>query len=149
MGGLVGARLSRRLVARFGARRVLGVAGTLRACWSVGLAFVGPGAAGLVLVIVIEFGLITSMGVFNPVFATRRLERTPADRVVRTLSAWSATSKASIAALTALWGLLASVTGPRTAIAVAGALLLATPLLLPRGREEALQERDAEAEAKT
>ncbi|WTC20796.1 MFS transporter [Streptomyces cellulosae] len=148
VGGLVGARLSRRLVARFGARRVLGVAGTLRACWSVGLAFVGPGAAGLVLVIVIEFGLITSMGVFNPVFATRRLERTPADRVVRTLSAWSATSKASIAALTALWGLLASVTGPRTAIAVAGALLLATPLLLPRGREEARQERDADAEAK-
>ncbi|WP_037953036.1 MFS transporter [Streptomyces cellulosae] len=148
VGGLVGARLSRRLVARFGARRVLGVAGTLRACWSVGLAFVGPGAAGLVLVIVIEFGLITSMGVFNPVFATRRLERTPADRVVRTLSAWSATSKASIATLTALWGLLASVTGPRTAIAVAGALLLATPLLLPRGREEALQERDAEADAK-
>ncbi|MET8492160.1 MFS transporter [Streptomyces cellulosae] len=148
VGGLVGARLSRRLVARFGARRVLGVAGTLRACWSVGLAFVGPGAAGLVLVIVIEFGLITSMGVFNPVFATRRLERTPADRVVRTLSAWSATSKASIAALTALWGLLASVTGPRTAIAVAGALLLATPLLLPRGREEARQERDAEADAK-
>ncbi|MGA4983206.1 MFS transporter [Streptomyces cellulosae] len=148
VGGLVGARLSRRLVARFGARRVLGVAGTLRACWSVGLAFVVPGAAGLVLVIVIEFGLITSMGVFNPVFATRRLERTPADRVVRTLSAWSATSKASIAALTALWGLLASVTGPRTAIAVAGALLLATPLLLPRGREEARQERDAEAEAK-
>ncbi|MEV5925276.1 MFS transporter [Streptomyces cellulosae] len=147
VGGLVGARLSRRLVARFGARRVLGVAGTLRACWSVGLAFVGPGAAGLVLVIVIEFGLITSMGVFNPVFATRRLERTPADRVVRTLSAWSATSKASIAALTALWGLLASVTGPRTAIAVAGALLLATPLLLPRGREEARQERDAEAKA--
>ncbi|MGA5707243.1 MFS transporter [Streptomyces cellulosae] len=148
VGGLVGARLSRRLVARFGARRVLGVAGTLRACWSVGPAFVGPGAAGLVLVIVIEFGLITSMGVFNPVFATRRLERTPADRVVRTLSAWSATSKASIAALTALWGLLASVTGPRTAIAVAGALLLATPLLLPRGHEEARQERDAEAEAK-
>ncbi|MGA5807651.1 MFS transporter [Streptomyces cellulosae] len=148
VGGLVGARLSRRLVARFGGRRVLGVAGTLRACWSVGLAFVGPGAAGLILVIVIEFGLITSMGVFNPVFATRRLERTPADRVVRTLSAWSATSKASIAALTALWGLLASVTGPRTAVAVAGALLLATPLLLPRGREEARQERDAEAEAK-
>lgn len=62
LGGLVGARLSRRLVARFGERRVLRVAGTLRACWSVGLAFVGPGVAGLVLVIVIEFGLITSMG---------------------------------------------------------------------------------------
>ncbi|MEV5268841.1 MFS transporter [Streptomyces werraensis] len=148
LGGLVGARLSRRLVARFGERRVLRVAGTLRACWSVGPAFVGPGIAGLVLVIVVEFGLITSMGVFNPVFSTHRLERTPADRVVRTLSAWSATSKASIAALTALWGLLASVTGPRTAIAVAGTLLLATPLLLPRRREEAHSERDREAQAK-
>ncbi|MEV5426094.1 MFS transporter [Streptomyces cellulosae] len=149
VGGLVGSRLSRRLVARFGARRVLGVAGTLRACWSVGLAFVGPGAAGLILVIVIEFGLITSMGVFNPVFATRRLERTPADRVVRTLSAWSATGKASVAVLTALWGLLASVTGPRTAVAVAGALLPATALLLlPRRREEAHQELDREAQAK-
>ncbi|GAA3505145.1 MFS transporter [Streptomyces prasinosporus] len=147
LGGLVGARLSRRLVARFGARRVLRVAGTLRACWSVGLAFVGPGAAGLILVIVIEFGLITSMGVFNPVCATRRLERTPADRVVRTLSAWSATSKASIAVLTALWGLLASLTGPRTAITLAGALLLATPLLLPRHLGRAHQEREAEARA--
>ncbi|WP_395758136.1 MFS transporter [Streptomyces althioticus] len=148
LGGLVGARLSRRLVARFGERRVLRVAGTLRACWSVGLAFVGPGVAGLVLVIVIEFGLITSMGVFNPVFSTRRLERTPADRVVRTLSAWSATSKASIAALTALWGLLAAFTGPRAAIALAGALLLATPLLLPRRLDETRRDRDSEAEAK-
>ncbi|GAA3274277.1 MFS transporter [Streptomyces labedae] len=148
LGGLVGARLSRRLVARFGERRVLRVAGSLRACWSVGLACVGPGVAGLVLVIVIEFGLITSMGVFNPVFSTHRLERTPADRVVRTLSAWSATSKASIAVLTALWGLLASFTGPRTAIALAGALLLATPLLLPRRLDEARRYQDSEADAK-
>ncbi|MEU9352068.1 MFS transporter [Streptomyces griseoloalbus] len=131
-GGLIGSRLSRRLVARFGSHRVLRVAGTLRACWSLGLAFVGPGTAGLVLVMVVEFGLIACMGVFNPVFATRRLERTPADRVVRTLSAWSATGKAAIAALTALWGLLAALTGPRTAIGLAGLLLLATPLLLPR-----------------
>ncbi|MFZ4153324.1 MFS transporter [Streptomyces pseudogriseolus] len=147
LGGLVGARLSRRLVARFGPRRVLRVAGTLRACWPIGLAFVGPGVAGLILVMVVEFGLITSIGVFNPVLATRRLERIPPDRVVRTLSAWSATSKASIAALTALWGLLASLTGPRTAIALAGAVLLATPLLLPRRLDEA--HRDKEAEART
>ena len=36
------------------------------------------------------------------------------------------------AALTAMWGVLASLTSPRSAIAVAGILLLATPLLLPR-----------------
>jgi hypothetical protein len=72
------------------------------------------------------------MGVFNPVFATYRLDQTATDRVARTLSAWSVTSNATIAALTALWGLLASITSPRTAIAIAGLLILSTPLLLPR-----------------
>ena len=72
------------------------------------------------------------MGVFNPVFATYRLEHTGKDRIARTLSALSVSSSASIAALTALWGLLASLTSPRTAIAIAGLLIAATPLLLPR-----------------
>ena len=51
-------------------------------------------------------------GVFNPVFATYRLEHTATDRVARTLSAWSVTSNATIAALTALWGLLAGAHQP-------------------------------------
>ncbi|MWA09500.1 MFS transporter [Streptomyces sp. BA2] len=143
VGGLIGSRLARPLVERFGRHRVLLTAGTLRACWLLGLAFVGPGVAGLVLVIVVEFGLITCSGVFNPVFATYRLDHTPADRVARTLSAWSVTSKLSIAAMTALWGLLAGVTGPRTAVGVAGVLILATPLLLPRRDHEPHDERDA------
>jgi MFS family permease len=132
VGGLIGARLAARLVARFGRYPVLFTAGVLRACWSLGLAFIRPGAAGLVVVIAVQFGLVTCMGVFNPVFATYRLEHTEKDRIARTLSAWSVTSSASVAALTALWGLLASITGLRVAIAVAGLLLLATPLLLPR-----------------
>ena len=40
---------------------------------------------------------------------------------------------ATTAAITALFGLLAGMTSPRTAIVVAGLLLLATPLVLPRG----------------
>jgi hypothetical protein len=106
--------------------------GALRACWSVGLAFISPGPAGLILVIAVELGLIACCGVFNPVFATYRLEQTATDRVARTLSAWSITGNAAIALLTALWGLLASIIGPRAAIAIAGVLLLATPLLLRR-----------------
>ena len=132
VGGLIGSRLARRLVARFGQHKIMLTAGALRACWSLGLAFIRPGAAGLVLVIAAELGLITCMGVFNPVFATYRLNRTATDRVARTLSTWSVTSNATIAALTALWGLLASITSPRTAIAIAGLLLLTTPFLLPR-----------------
>jgi hypothetical protein len=38
---------------------------------------------------------------------------------------------------TALWGVLASLTSPRVAIAIAGTLILATPLLLPRPRRSA------------
>ncbi|WP_214318361.1 MFS transporter [Nonomuraea sediminis] len=132
VGGLVGSRLSSRLVARFGQHRVMLVAGSLRACWSLGLAFVHPGTSGLVLVMAIELGLITCAGVFNPILATYRLEQTATDRVARTLSAWTVTSRATVAALTALWGLLAGVTGPRIAVAIAGVLILATPFLLPR-----------------
>ena len=132
VGGLVGSRLARRLVARFGPHPVLLVAGTLRACWSLGLAFVRP-------------------GVRRPRARHRRparprhlhgrvqpgLRHVPARPhrarlVARTLAAWSVTSNACVAALTALWGLLAGLTGPRTAIAAAGVLMLATPLLLPR-----------------
>ncbi|WP_432191138.1 MFS transporter [Streptomyces sp. bgisy027] len=131
LGGLLGSRLSRRLTARHGSHRILLATGTLRACWPVGLAFVGPGAPGLLLVMSVEFGLITCAGVFNPVLATSRLELTPPDRVTRTLAAWSISARTATAATTAVWGWLAALTGPRTAIALAGALLLATPLLLP------------------
>ncbi len=132
VGGLIGSRLAHPLVARFGQHGVLLAAGWLRAFWPIGLAFVGPGTAGLLLVLTVQFGLVACMGVFNPVFATYRLQQTATDRVTRTLSAWSITSNATIAVLTALWGLLATVTGPRVAIAIAGLLVLATPLLLPR-----------------
>ncbi|MFJ6749004.1 MFS transporter [Streptomyces sp. NPDC091266] len=132
LGGLIGSRLARPLVDRYGQHRVMLTSGTLRACWSLGLAFVQPGPSGLLLVIAIELGLITCMGVFNPVFSTYRLENTTSDRVARTLSAWSISSSVTVAALTACWGLLAGAVGTRTAIALAGVLILATPLLLPR-----------------
>ncbi|MFJ4523448.1 MFS transporter [Streptomyces sp. NPDC088810] len=132
IGGLLGSRLARPLVTRYGQHRVLVAAGALRALWPVGLAFLEPGAGGLLLVMGVELGLIFCCGVFNPVCATYRLERTAADRVTRTLSAWQVTTRASTALLTALWGLLGSLLGPRTAIGLAGVLLLATPLLLPR-----------------
>jgi MFS family permease len=132
VGGLIGARLASRLAGRFGQHLVMLTAGSLRACWLAGLAFVRPGAAGIVLVIAVQLGLVTCMGVFNPVLATYRLDHIAKDQVARTLSAWSVSSSATVAVLTALWGLLASCIGPRGGIAVAGILILGTPLLLPR-----------------
>jgi predicted MFS family arabinose efflux permease len=136
-GGLIGSRLARRLVTRFGQRQVMLGAGVLRAVWVLGLAFLRPGLAGLVLVMVVEYGLITCCGIFNPVLATYRLEQTPDHLVTRTLSAWSVSTKAGIAALTGLWGLLASLTSPRAGLAAAGFTLLASPLLLPRRSDPA------------
>jgi MFS family permease len=132
LGGLVGSRLARRCVNRYGRLRVLRVAGVLRACWPVGLAFVHEGTSGLVLVIGVELGLIVCASAYNTVLAAHRLDEIPAGQVARALSAWSVTTKLTIAATTAVWGLVAAATGPRAALAAAGVLLLATPLLLPR-----------------
>nr|WP_230420165.1 MFS transporter [Catenulispora pinistramenti] len=134
LGGLLGSRLSPHLVARYGRPTVLRAACTLRAVWPIGLAFVGPGWPGLLLVMVVEGGLITFSGVYNPVLATHRLEHAGTANVTRVLSAWSITNKTSIAVATALWGVIATLTSPRFGLGLAGALLLATPLLLPRGR---------------
>ncbi|MGW3203140.1 MFS transporter [Streptomyces sp. NPDC001135] len=132
VGGLIGSRLARRVVARYGRHRVFRTVGTLRAVWLIGLAFVRPGVVGLVTVMAVELAIIINMSLYTPVLATYRLEHTPRHLVARTLSAWSIGQQASIALLTALGGLLADVTGPRTALTVTGLLILATPLLLPR-----------------
>ena len=145
LGGLVASRFAGRLVARHGHHRVLRVTGTLRACCTVGLAAVVPGTPGLVLVITVQFVLVVACGLFNPALAARRLELTPTELTARTLTAWSITTSAGIAVLTALWGLLAEGVGTRTAIALAGGLLLVTPLLLPR-REPAPEPQEAAAE---
>ncbi|WP_045304931.1 MFS transporter [Saccharothrix sp. ST-888] len=132
VGGLIGSRLARRVVARYGRHRVFRTVGTLRAVWLIGLAFVRPGFAGLATVMAVELAIIIGMSLYNPVLATYRLEHTPQDRIARTLSAWSIGQQTSIAVFTALGGLLADATSPRTALTVAGLLILTTPLLLPR-----------------
>ncbi|WP_326726760.1 MFS transporter [Streptomyces phaeochromogenes] len=132
LGGFVGARLSARLVTRYGRYRIMTVFGWLRSLFPLGLAFVRPGIPGLLTVIIVEGLLITCMGVFNPIYATERLQRTPVDRTAQVLSTWSATSKLMQAALMVIWGVLATLTSPLAAITMSGVLLLATPLLLPK-----------------
>jgi hypothetical protein len=130
VGGIVGARLSRRL----DPDRVLRVAGVLRVLWIGPLAFVVPGLPGLLLVMAAQTATVTAMGLFNPVLAARRLRRpAPAD-VARVLLAWTVTTRLVTAVLVGLWGVLAALFGTRAAVGLAGLALLATPALLPRGR---------------
>jgi MFS family permease len=130
-GGFVASRLSSRLAARFGQRRMLLVSGTARACFPIGLALTFAGFGGLAFFIVVQTGLIIFMGLYTPLYATYRLELLADSQISRALTAWQITSSATIATATALWGLLATLTGARIAIMAAGALLLATPALLP------------------
>ncbi|MFB8005910.1 MFS transporter [Nocardia sp. NPDC056000] len=132
LGGLIGSRLASRVVARYGRDRILRVVGALRAVWLIGLVFVQPGLVGLVTVMGVELAIIISMSLYNPVLATYRLEHTPEELVARTLSAWSVGTGAAIATLSTLGGAIAALTSARTAIAVAGLLILASPLLFPR-----------------
>ncbi|WP_433288185.1 MFS transporter [Pseudonocardia sp. CA-142604] len=131
LGGFVGARVSARLVKRYGRHRVMTVSGWLRSLFPLGLAFIHPGITGLLTVIVVEALLITCMGIFNPIYAAERLQRTPADHAAQVLTAWSVSSKLVQATLMVIWGILATLTSPLAAITISGVLLLATPLLLP------------------
>ncbi|MEU9780444.1 MFS transporter [Streptomyces phaeochromogenes] len=146
LGGFVGARLSARLVTRYGRYRIMTVFGWLRSLFPLGLAFVRPGIPGFLTVIIVEGLLITCMGVFNPIYATERLQRTPVDRTAQVLSTWSATSKLMQAALMVIWGVLATLTSPLTAITMSGVLLLATPLLLPKRTHPSAPEPASSAE---
>lgn len=139
-GGFVASRLAARMTARFGRRRMLLVAGTARSCFPIGLAFTFAGFGGLAFFIVVQTGLIVFMGLYTPVYATYRLERLGDGHVSRGLTAWSITSNATVAVMTGLWGVLATLTSVRVAIAVAGVLLLATPALLPRERRPPIPE---------
>ncbi|MCE7004195.1 MFS transporter [Kibdelosporangium philippinense] len=135
LGGVLGARMSRSLVNRFGQRRILLGFGIARVIWVPGLVFIQPGLVGLLVFIGVEFTMIVCMGIFNPVLAAHRLQRANKETVSRVLTAWTISSRATIAALTALWGVLGSLTSSRTAIAIAGVLLLLIPLSMPWRRQ--------------
>jgi uncharacterized membrane protein len=147
IGGLLGSRLSPRLVARLGSRRVLLTFGALTVGWPIGLAFIPAGIVGLLVVIALQLGLVLNMGIVNPVVATSRLQQITPDRVARTLSAWTVSTSAMTAAMTALWGLLAELIGLRAAIAAAGVLALPAPLFLPRRQPDPAPSDEAPAPA--
>ncbi|WP_344242827.1 MFS transporter [Actinocorallia libanotica] len=128
--GILGARLSRRLSHR-DPREILLVTGVARVLWLPWLPFVGTGWTGLVAITAIHTGTVFFTSAFTPVFATCRLERTPREHLSRVLTAWSITANAARAVCTLLWGLLATLTTPRLALAAGSVLLLASCAALP------------------
>ncbi|MFC5748402.1 MFS transporter [Actinomadura rugatobispora] len=129
--GVVGARLSRRVAARQGLPFVLLGGGIARVLWLPLLPFVGGGWAGLAAITAIHTGTVFFTSLFMPVFATARIERTPDHKLARVLTSWTISNNVARAGCTLAWGLLATLTTPRFALAAGAVLLLATCASLP------------------
>ncbi|MGW5516574.1 MFS transporter [Nocardia africana] len=149
LGGLLGSLCSPRLVARFGRRAVLLGSGTLRTCWMGLLLVAGPSALGLLVILTAETLLLLGAGVFNPVFATYRMNCTTDDHMSRVRTAWSISAKCVQPAFIALGGLMAGATSPRVAIGCATAAVLASSALLPWRQTETTVPHDTDGTSST
>jgi hypothetical protein len=131
LGGVVGARLTPPLTRRFGLHRMLIVSGVLRTPWLLLLPLATPGIDGMVLIMVAETGMLLAAGVFNPSFATYRMEATEDGFMARVQSSWSITSRTVQPAFMAAGGALAGLTSVRTTLVIAGGLCLISAFVLP------------------
>lgn len=131
VGGVLGALALKPLTARFGARRVLLASGAGRALWLSLFAFVPAGVGGLLLVIGAETLALGGSGVFNPAFATFRMEATSDAYLSRVIACWSISSRTSQPIGIVLGGGLAALAGVRVALLVCGLIVASSALLLP------------------
>lgn len=138
MAGVLGSIALGSLTRRFGLRQVLLASGVMRAMWLGVLAFMPAGPGGLVLIVVIEFLALFGTGVFNPAFATYRMEHTEDGHLSRVIACWSISSRTIQPVGIVLAGALAAVAGVRPAILVCGAFVLASVFFLPWRRTAVL-----------
>ncbi|AEV85574.1 major facilitator superfamily protein [Actinoplanes sp. SE50] len=131
VGGIVGSRLAPVLVRRFGQRRVLLAAGVLRTPWMLLYPLARHGTAGLAIVMVADTLTLTCAGVFNPVFATYRMNVTADAYMTRVRTAWGVSAKTVQPLCVLAGGGLAALVGVRTTLFLAGLACLASGVLLP------------------
>ena len=131
LGGVLGARLAPGLTRRYGLHRMLIVFGVLRTPWLLLLPLATPGVDGLVLIVLAETGLLVASGVFNPSFATYRMEATEDGFMARVISSWAITSRSVQPAFMAVGGALAGLVGLRLTLLIAGACCLVSAVILP------------------
>lgn len=131
LGGVLGSLVTKPLVSRFGQRRVLLTSGVLRVVWMGLIPLATPGTAGLVVIIAAETLALFGSGVFNPTFATYRMEATSDHYMSRVGTCWSVSSKCVQPVFIIAGGFLAAATSARTAIAIAAVVLVLSAALLP------------------
>lgn len=129
--GVAGSLLVKPAVRRFGERKVLLVAGAGRNLWLGLIPLASAGAGGLVLITLSELLLLVFVGVFNPVFATYRMNNTDDQHMSRVTMAWSISTRTVQPVFIAAAGAFAAATSARTAMFVLAAILLTATVLLP------------------
>jgi MFS family permease len=129
--GVAGSMIVKPLTRRLGGRAVLLSFGVARNLWLWLIPLATPSTTGLVLIIAADSLLLLCAGVFNPTFATYRMNATD-DRVLsRVVLAWSISTKGVQPLFIAAAGVFAAFTSARTAIAVLAVLLASSAALLP------------------
>ncbi len=131
LAGIAGSLLVKPAVRRFGERKVLITAGVGRNLWLGLIPFAAAGLGGLALITVSEFLLLIFVGVFNPLFATYRMNATDDQHMSRVMIAWSISTRTVQPMFIGAAGALAAFTSARTAILVLAAIMLTATALLP------------------
>lgn len=131
LGGIAGSRLAPALVRRFGQRPVLLAAGVLRAPWMLLYPLARHGMAGLAVIMAADTLILASAGVFNPVFATYRMNVTADAYMARVQTAWAVSSKTVQPLCVLAGGGLAALAGVRVALLAGGVACAASAALLP------------------
>jgi MFS family permease len=129
--GILGSLLAPPIIRRAGLGRTLLIGGAARCLWMGPILLARPTTGGLVLIIAADSALLLFAGIFNPAFATYRMNVTADTHLSRVVGAWAMTSKVVQPACIAAAGLLAATAGIRTAIAVLSVVLLCSAALLP------------------
>jgi hypothetical protein len=129
--GVLGSLAAPRIIARAGLMRVLLIGGAARCLWMGFIPFASGSPAGLAMIVGADTALLFAAGVFNPAFATYRMQATADGYLARVAAAWAVSSKIAQPVMIAAGGLAAAVLGAKTALLLLAAVLLATIVILP------------------
>ncbi|WP_233625253.1 MFS transporter [Actinoplanes sp. ATCC 53533] len=129
--GVLGSLLAPRIIRQHGLMPTLLAAGAARCLWMIVFPVAPGSAAGLALIIGADTMLLLCAGVFNPAFATYRMQAVDDGYLARVTAAWAVSSKVAQPIVIAAAGLAAAVLGARTALVVLAGVLLASVVLLP------------------
>ncbi len=132
LAGLVGARLARRAIDRYGLIPTLWWSSVLRGPWMVLMPLAPTGGIGLLMVGVALAGLLGFAAVANTSLATYRQHHTPDNLMARAATAWSMTIRVGQPLGAVAGGITGTILGVTGGIWFGVVLLVGSAFLLPR-----------------